>query len=117
MGVGCRLGDKPHNWDAIPDFNLCEHFKLPTKHKILKPYTDFIASKIGMKECLRWHHIQNLSKSNREFEVWWFKRNVNKLFRVGMYSRKMKDAVSEVLRGIANKNSKDWMNKNYHNGQ
>jgi hypothetical protein len=37
----------------------------------IRPLMRAIDDKIGHKECLRWHHLHNLGRTDQEFEQWW----------------------------------------------
>lgn len=52
-----------------------------TKYDVIKPYINVIRKIIGLKECLRYHHIHNLKMKNYEFEIWWFFNNVNEFIQ------------------------------------
>lgn len=64
-----RLGDKPKNYDDLPDFK--PHIKKGTKREYISPIMIEIEKIIGKKECLRWHHTHNLNRTIDEFEKWW----------------------------------------------
>lgn len=64
-----ELGEKPENWDTMPDHS--KDNSVNTKYKIIMPIMNKIENKIGQKECLRWHHLNNLNRSNEQFEDWW----------------------------------------------
>lgn len=66
-----ELGDMPDGWDDLPSHSYDK--KLITKDTIIKPYMDSILRMIGIKECLRYHNLNNLGFSNLEFENWWNK--------------------------------------------
>lgn len=78
-----RLGVKPENWDQLPDYKSKNVYSYLTKYKISKPYVILIKKAIGEKECLRFHHIHNLGRTNFQFEIWWIKRTFNRIFRGG----------------------------------
>lgn len=101
------LGDKPEHFDDMLDFHRNKNYKLPTKKDIIDPIARSIRVKIGEKECLRWLHINKFNKTNFEFEKWWFKRTLQKIFRAGFYSPKMKKAIRDVLSDIADKNQEE----------
>lgn len=64
-----RLGEKPTNWDTMCDFSKDKNVE--SKYKIITPIMKGIKDVIGIKECLRWHHLNNLNRTNNEFEEWW----------------------------------------------
>lgn len=66
------LGKEPYNWYELLDYSK-EATGL-TKKDIITPICKHIESKIGKKECLRWHHKRNLNRTDVEFEIWWSKR-------------------------------------------
>lgn len=109
-----RLGEKPDNWDSLPDFNFTENHKNPTKRDYIKPYTTYIMNKIGEKECLRCHHINHLGKSNLQYKIWGLKQKLYKLFKVGFYSSKMQKELKMILNEIKQKNQEDWNKENYN---
>lgn len=111
-----RLGKKPENWDGILDFHLSKNYKLPTKHKIIKPYITFIHKTIGEKEVFRWHHTHNLQRTKFEFEIWWLKRLISKLLRIGFYNKRFQKQLREVLINIAQDNQTDQVKEKYYNG-
>jgi hypothetical protein len=61
---------KPFGWDELPIADRDAGFD---KHTYIWPVMHAIQDRIGMKECLRWHHIHNLNKTNRQFEEWYQK--------------------------------------------
>lgn len=77
-----RLGVKPAEWDELPKFKTKNEYSYLTKNKIIKPYMILIRRAIGEKECLRWHHLNNLSRTNFQFEMYWLKRKLNEIFTV-----------------------------------
>ena len=68
-----QLGDKPENWDTMRDHDYLRDSNEITKHVIITPIMAEIKNIIGLKECLRWHHLNNLDRSNEQFEKWWKK--------------------------------------------
>lgn len=64
-----KAGEKPENFDELPDFSRDKDVE--SKYTYVSPIINEIINKIGYKECLRWHHIHNLSRTNDEFEDWW----------------------------------------------
>jgi hypothetical protein len=78
-----RLGVKPENWDMLPNYKRENVYSYLTKFEISKPYVILIKKAIGEKECLRYHHMHNLGKSNLQFEIYWIKRSFNRIFRSG----------------------------------
>jgi hypothetical protein len=63
---------KPEFWDNL--FDYLENKNEVSKFVIITPIQNIIEQLIGRKECLRWHHIHNLDRTNDEFEKWWNKR-------------------------------------------
>lgn len=108
-----RIGDKPENWDTIPDFHLNKTYTLPTKSKIIKKYTRYIMSKIGEKECLRYHHINNIGRTNTAFEIWWLKSKIQKLLGIGFYSKKSEKQIVNILSEIAQENQNEYVKKTF----
>lgn len=68
-----RLGSKPQRFDRLPNHD--RHTYL-TKYNILKPYMKLLGSLLTEKEVLKFHHVNNLNKSEREFNRWWLKRQI-----------------------------------------
>jgi hypothetical protein len=64
---------KPEDWDNLPNWKEKER----SKFSVSRPYTSKILCAIGMKETLRYHHINNLNMSNFQFEIWWIVFNFN----------------------------------------
>ncbi|MFZ2992559.1 MAG: hypothetical protein WA061_02475 [Microgenomates group bacterium] len=62
---------KPDDWGTLLLWSK-EDKTARTKYTISKPYVNAIMNVIGLKECLRWHHIHNLNMKNYQFELWWF---------------------------------------------
>ena len=52
-----------------------------TKYDIGDPIMKEIENKIGTKECLKWHHLNNLKRTDEQFEQWWDNEKDN-LWRV-----------------------------------
>lgn len=74
--------EKPEGFDVLPSYSMNKNIK--TKHNIISPLIDDITKIVGHKETLRWHHIDNLGKTNFQFEVWWFFDKINGFFqRIG----------------------------------
>ncbi|MFA1509933.1 hypothetical protein ACDN41_11955 [Priestia aryabhattai] len=66
-----RLGEKPKDWDSLPDYDLSKNLNIKTKHEIVSKYIEAIKEKIGEKEYFRWHHKNNIGKTDSQFEKWW----------------------------------------------
>lgn len=58
---------KPSNYDNLPDF----HNKLEDKYSHGHQIMSFIELLIGRKECLRYHWLHNLYRTNEQFEEWY----------------------------------------------
>jgi hypothetical protein len=64
-----ELGDKPESWDTMSNAKSING--MTTKYDIVTPIMKEICDHIGLKECIRWHHLNNLNRTNEEFENWW----------------------------------------------
>jgi len=64
------IATKPTDWDSLTLWDN-EDETSRTKSKICRPYMNAIRNIIGDKECLRYHHINNLNMKNYQFEIWW----------------------------------------------
>lgn len=65
---------KPDGFDEMPNYFLLTDPRRgvePYKFIVSSPFIERIENIIGMKECLRWHHLYNLDRSNEQFEIWW----------------------------------------------
>lgn len=69
FGWDDRLGDKPRGYDELPDSKM--KIKKGTKREYISPINYEIDRRIGRKEWLRWHHKNNLNRTDDEFEAWW----------------------------------------------
>ena len=68
------MPNKPKNWEKLIrfyKFNDIRRFFIKTKSSVISPYMRAIKDKIGNKEILRWHHINNLMRTDKQFEEWW----------------------------------------------
>lgn len=72
-----ELGEKPEGYDTMINFSNDE--SIPSKYLISRPIMNDIFNKIGYKECLRWHHVNNLNSTNEKFEQWWNKNIKNNM--------------------------------------
>jgi hypothetical protein len=68
------LPGKPEGFDA-----WCNFFPLgdgrrlteANRYNVVDPLMRLLEAMIGAKECLRWHHLHNLQRTDEEFEEWW----------------------------------------------
>lgn len=60
----------PKRWKLLPLYG--NNAEEETRYKYTKTYMRTIEARIGIKECLRFHHLNNLHMKNYQFEVWWF---------------------------------------------
>ncbi|MEL7661568.1 hypothetical protein [Acetobacterium wieringae] len=70
-----RLGDKPKNWDNMPQFYRgrfrgIKNIFLNNRYKIIKPIRDYIKLYIGERELLHYYHIVVLGNTEDEFKEW-----------------------------------------------
>lgn len=110
-----RLGEKPKNWDDIPDYILNNHHNFPTKYGTINPITSYIKQKVSRKEILKYHHLKNCNMTRMQHEIWWIKNQISKFFHIGFYSKKNKKIMSNILGEIANKDKEEWIHKIYGN--
>lgn len=110
-----RLGDKPYNWDNLPDFNLSSNHTANTKYELLKPYTTYIKEKVSNKELLKYHHLTSLGMTRLQHEIWWIKRTLSKAFNLGFYSKTNKKMIKEILQNIAVDNTQSRLKDVYNN--
>lgn len=64
-----ELGKKPDGWDLLPDFDIKN--KAITKSEIIRPINKLIECIVGTKDILKYHHLNNLNRTEEEFGVWW----------------------------------------------
>ena len=68
------LPGKPEGWDSLSRFRSQKEREdgiiVITKYHLSAGLMDWFKQLIGNKECLRWHHINNLRRTNEEFEKW-----------------------------------------------
>lgn len=107
------LGEKPSNWDSLPDYPFSKQHTLPTKKDIISPIARHIRSLIGEKETLRYLHVNTFNKSNYHFEYWWIKDKVKKFFNIGFYSTNGRKKLINALSGIKEDNQKEWVKKTF----
>jgi len=65
---------KPIGFDNLKWYLHCDDKRKgreKTRHDFISPVMKKIEEIIGDKECLRWHHLNNLKRTNEEFEKWW----------------------------------------------
>ncbi len=72
---------KPKDFDSLPILGFKNPLNYYSKNMLISPNMEIIVMKIGMKECMRWHWLHNLKRTNSQFEWWWFKNNVSKVIR------------------------------------
>lgn len=68
---------KPEEWDDLPRWHPVgspEHGEKPCRSDWIEPIVKHIEFVIGLKECLRYHHLNNLDRTNDAFELWWKNR-------------------------------------------
>jgi hypothetical protein len=68
------MPEKPEGFDELACVDKLKdpsNASKPTKHALMGPHMNAIVSLIGMRECLRWHHIHNLGRTNEQFNTWW----------------------------------------------
>lgn len=68
------LPGKPSNWNDLafaypPGHPNPSHYQC--KLNWIAPIQAVIKDTIGFKECLRYHHIHNLARTDQQFEEWW----------------------------------------------
>ena len=74
------MSSRPFAFDHLPNYI---HFKDKNRFRSLSKYMmtssiiEAIVEKIGEKECLRYHHLNILKRTDKEFEDWWKKRKKN----------------------------------------
>jgi hypothetical protein len=111
-----RLGTKPDNWDDIPNYNLSNYHKNVTKHDTIHPILAEIEKKIGLKYCLKWFNVHKSQKmTNLEFEFFWLKEMILKLFGFGFYGYRTQQKLKSSLKKIAQQNREEWIHKTYNN--
>jgi len=69
---------KPVGFDKIPEYLQVESKDrgvLVTKYDIITPVRNLIENIIGRKECLKWRHLNNLNRTEEQFEKWWLKHH------------------------------------------
>ena len=74
------MPNKPKGWDTAPNFvKLSDRIEdsIP-KTAYIRPLHNAIELIIGEKEVLRWNLINNMGKTNDEFESWWKERERKK---------------------------------------
>lgn len=71
------LPSKPEGFDEMPYYFLRDdprRYTEPCKFTASWLVAKRIEGIIGEKECLRWHHLHNLGRTNEQFEKWWRSR-------------------------------------------
>lgn len=68
------LGEKPEDWDKLPNFRRTELGQklFKSRSKILRPIMIDIERQIGNTKLLEWHWIHNLKKTKEEYREWLF---------------------------------------------
>lgn len=108
-----RLGNKPIDWDTIPDHIFNNHHDFPTKYKITKPIFDYINKKVSEKELFKYHHLNNCNMTRLQHEIYWIKRQISKLFGIGFYSKKYQSIIFKILTDLKERDHKKWINETY----
>ena len=70
-----RLGDKPDNWDNMPEFYRgcfapIKNAFLNTRYETLKPIMHYIRLCTGERELLHYNNVVILEKTEDEFREW-----------------------------------------------
>jgi hypothetical protein len=107
------LGEKPEDWDYLPNFKFTENHKNATKKDIINPYNRQIEEQIGTKECLRYLNVSKGSKTNFEFELFWIKNKLEKIFKTGIYSKAGKRQMKSLLNEVKMKDQQEWVKDNF----
>jgi hypothetical protein len=71
--------DKPGDFDTLDYYHPITRnleYEPRTRFTLIMPIMHEIEKEIGLKECLRYHHINNLNSNNLKFEWWWFRYHV-----------------------------------------
>lgn len=108
-----KLGDKPNEWDSMPDYIMNNHHDFPTKRDIIKPIINYINQKVSEKDLLKYHQLTNCNMTRLQHEIWWLKRQLSKLFGIGFYSKKTQLMIKQVLGDLAEKDHKKWIYETY----
>lgn len=65
------LGETPQGFYYMDDYNTDKGKKTKTKYDIISPYSRKIQDLIGLEECLRWHNVNKLGKTEEDFNSFW----------------------------------------------
>lgn len=74
-----RLGEKPHLWDVMPNF-VNKETPFFTRRNIIDKIMTELEPLTTYKEFLKVHQIKNMKKTRFQFEVWWFKFKLERIF-------------------------------------
>lgn len=66
---------KPDGWNEFPDLVRDGEVFVPNKYDWSGGIMRSIEKRIGLKECLRWHHLHKMESTEAEFEEWWKNRD------------------------------------------
>lgn len=66
-----RLGIEPFNWQELPNYVPGVIDTSEVKAYYINPIMKKIENEIGIKECLKWLHINKLNRNEEQFEKWW----------------------------------------------
>lgn len=64
-----RLGRKPDNFEHLPDYQK-KRYGI-SKDTYITPIIKEIRRRVSEHDLLRFHHINNLGRTEKEFEEWW----------------------------------------------
>lgn len=67
-GWDSRMGEEPENWSNLQLVGTREE---RSRNSYLGPINCYIHMVVSDKTLLRHHHIQNLHRTEKEFEKWW----------------------------------------------
>lgn len=110
-----RLGEKPKDWDDMPDYIVNNPYNFPTKYEFMKPITNYIKQKINEKESLKYHHLNFCNMNRLQHEICWIKNQLSKFFKVGFYGRKGQENIRNILQQLVDRDTQEWIHKTYYN--
>jgi hypothetical protein len=96
-----RLGEKPKDFDNLPNYFLSSHNSMLTKEDILLPIMAQIEKQIGKWKLDYLRHVSRGGMAKLKFYKWKISSGFQKFFGVGLYSSKNRKIMKEILTDIS----------------
>jgi len=108
-----HLGEKPKDFDNLPNYFLSSHNSILTKEDILLPIMAQIEKQIGKWKLDYLRHVSRGGMTKLKFYKWKISDGFQKLFGVGLYSPKSRKIMKEILADISQRDIDRYNTKAY----